>query len=314
MAALRRYWLWPLLGGALLALMGAPVLAQTAAIVNGHEITETELSQRLRQQAGRQVLSNLIDLQIIQDAFVASRMVLTDDDVNAFIDENFGSVDQFNQAAQQQVVSPADYIEQVIKPQIMMQKLVTQDLSVTDQVLQDFYNQHQAQFDEPEKVTYRLIAVSSQADGDRALAALQDGTDFSWVVTQYSIDPRTRAQGGLAPETPVAALPKPLADALAGLKEGDTTGVVQVGTGLWAIFKIEKRTPAQHLTFAQAKTRVERAYRDSKITQQAMAALRDKLRKDAQVEIVDPDLQNLGEAYRRPQPPPGILPEPPPGP
>jgi foldase protein PrsA len=271
--------------------------SRPAAIVNGTKITESDLNRQLRKASGAQMLATLIDMQIIRDGFAATKLPLTQEDINASIDNQFGDLQHFQQLAAQQGIDTEDYVERVIKPQIMMAKLATQDLKVTDQALKDFYAKNKQRYDQPEMVAYAVIVTAQKADAEKALAALKGGADFATVVRQYSIDPQSRESGGQIPSSPITQVPKPVADVLKSLKEGQHSGVTQIDT-LFAILRLDKRTPAHSFTFEQVKSRVEKDYRESQLTPQKLVALRDKLRKDAKVAVVDSEFQALNETYR----------------
>lgn len=282
--------------GLLLVLVGCG--SRPAAIVNGTKISESDLNARLRKEAGARVLTNMIDAQIIKDAFAASKLTLSDQDVQEYIADSFGSPEQFQQQTQAQGVDPNEYIELVIKPTIMLMKLATKDLNVSDEALRKFYSQNKERFNQPETVTFRIIACPTKEAAAKALEALKGGAAFDKVVTQYSLDPNTRQTGGLAPPAPVSQLPPEFRAALSGLKEGQMSDVKPLGQGVWGILKVEKRTPAQTFTFEQVKSRVEKAYRGTQITGERMQALQSKLRREAKVAVVASDLQALNEEFR----------------
>ncbi len=280
-----------------LLVLGAGCGSRPAAIVNGTKITEADLTQQLRRAYGPQTLSTLIDQQIIQDAFKAAELTLTQEDINAAIEGQFGNYQQFQQMATQQGIDPEDYIERVVKPPLMLEKLATKDVEVNDQVLKEFYTQNKSRYDQPEMINVSVVATSTKADAEKALAALKGGADFPTVVRQYSIDPRSRESGGQMPPMPVNQAPEEIVAAVKGLKDGEHSGAKQMQS-LWMIVKLDKRTPAQKFTFDQVKSKVEKDYRGSKLTQETMVALRDKLRREARVAVVDAEFQMLNEEYR----------------
>jgi parvulin-like peptidyl-prolyl isomerase len=285
--------------GLLLVFLGTGCGSRPAAIVNSTKISEADLNKRLREEAGAKVLTNMIEAQIIRDAFAAAKLTMTDQDVSEYVTDTFGTMDRFQQQTQAQGIDATEYTELVIKPTIMLMKLATKDLVVNDEVLKKFYAANKTRFDQPEMVTFRLITCPTKEAADKAMEALKGGADFAKVVTQYSIQPDTRATGGLAPPAPLAALPPEFKVALSGLKEGQMSDVRSLGQSLgWGILKLEKRTPAQNFTYDQVKTKVEKAYRSSQITSARMQALQQQLRREAKVTVVASDLQALNEEFR----------------
>lgn len=272
--------------------------SRPAAIVNGVKITEAELNQRLRQEAGAKVLAAMIDAEIIKDAFEKANLQITEEDINQAIIEAFGSLDNFQRQTAQARVNAQEIIERGLKPRIMLEKLATKDLKYTDADLQQFYAKNKERYDIPEKVSVRRILVPDKAGADKVMAALKSGADFAAVVRQYSTDIATRETGGLLPaEIPVKEIPPEVRQVLDGLKEGQYSQPVPVGQE-YMILKLEKRTPGQKQTFEQVKSAVARDFLRSKLTQQAILELRNRLRQQARVNVVAPEFQALNEEFR----------------
>ena len=150
------------IAGAMLLLAGCG--SRPAAVVNGTKITETELNQRLRLQYGAQTLGLMVDTQIIRDAFTKAGLQLPQEEITKAIEAKFGSMEQFTKLAAQNNLKPEDFIQQVLAPQLMLQKLATKDIQVTPQEMTDFYKRNQARYDVPEAITFRQIVMSQKAD------------------------------------------------------------------------------------------------------------------------------------------------------
>jgi len=271
--------------------------SRPAAIVNGTKITEAELNKRLRDANGKQVLGNLIETQIIRDAFTEANLQVTKEDTDQAIAESFGSMDAFRQKAAQAGINPEDFIKEALEPRIMLEKLATHSLTVTDAELQDFYKKNKDKYDVSEKVTIRQCVVPDKATADKVTAALKGGADFPAVVKQYSTDPGTRETGGLISDIDISGVRPPLTDVLKDLKEDAYAEPLQLG-GEYLIVKLEKRQSAEKRTFEQVKTQVQRDNLRAKLTPEAIMTLRNKLRGEAKINVVAPEFQSLNEEFR----------------
>lgn len=285
--------------------------SRPAAFVNGTKITEGDFTKRLREEAGAPILAGMIDEILIRDAFQAAGLTLTPEEVNQTLQDNFGSPEQFEQWAAQNEMDPDNYRERVVEPKMMLDKLATKDVVVTDEDLKAFYQEHQQRYDVPDRVSLRQILVPQKADADKVMAALKGGADFATVVRQYSMDAQTRETGGLVPDIPVQTLPQPLDEVLANLKEGEYSQPLDVGRA-WLIIKLEKRTAGEKRTLAQVESQVRDDYLQSKRSQQAVLDLRKQLRQEAKVQIIAEELQSLQELYRNMEVP-AVAPAPTPG-
>jgi foldase protein PrsA len=270
--------------------------SRPAAIVNGQKITENDLNKRLRATDGKQVLSQLIETRIVHDAFVKAGLTVTDEDVNEAITERFGSKEAFQQQAAQAGINTDQYIEDSIKPQIMMEKLATAGIKYTDADLQEFYQKNKDEYNVPERVTLRIILAPDKTTADKVMTALKGGANFASLVTQYSIDPKTRETGGLIPNLDLKQAPE-LASPVNALKEGAYSQPIAV-QDKWLIVKLEKRQAAETRTYDQVKTDVKRDFLRSKLDSSDVSTLRDKLHRDARVQVVAPEFQSLNEEFQ----------------
>lgn len=105
----------------------------------------------------------------------------------------------------------------------MMEKVVRQDVKVTDKDIEEYYLQHKEEYLNPEKVTLEIIPFKTAKQAENALVKLKSGIDLKWF--------KANAEGALAEsmEFPVLTvdrtelkdLPEGLQKLLADLKGRD---------------------------------------------------------------------------------------------
>lgn len=86
-----------------------------------------------------------------------------------------------------------------IRAQIVSEKLfeqVTREVKVTDQQIQNYYNENKEQYSQPESRDVRHILVKTKAKADQLYAQLQDGADFAALAKQHSTDTGSKESGG----------------------------------------------------------------------------------------------------------------------
>lgn len=286
---------------ALFMSLGGVAQAAGVAYVNGQEISDADFNAQLREAAGHDVLTAMIEMRIITDAYVKSGLPLLDSEVTAFLEQRFGSLDNFRQAALQNGVNPDSYIERSVKPQVMLEKLALHAAPATPEALQKYYADHLSNYATPETVTLRQIVLKSQEDTDKAVAALQGGADFAQVAGDYSMDPSAKENGGLVENVPVVNIPPPLAQTLRDLAEGKHSEPLAIGQ-VHVILKLEKRTPGTQQTFEQAQAQVESDYVLAQTSRASLTALREKLRREARVHIRDKEFKVIAEELKKPLP------------
>ena len=160
-----------------------------------------------------------------------------------------------------------------IRQQLSIQKVINREvvakIAVTDQDVQDFYNQNRAQFNVAE-TQYRLAQIvitphkdaqirnrknddaTTDEEAKRKAAALshqlEAGGDFAQVAMDYSEDPATSASGGdlgFVPESSLSQSDPALKRAVLSLKPGQTSGVIVLRDSYRILKLVAKEAPGQ---------------------------------------------------------------------
>src|SRR6202030_1110817 len=166
-----------------------------------------------------------------------------------------------------------DDLRSDIRQQLSIQKVINREvvakITVTDQDVQDFYNQNRAQFNVAEP-QYRLAQIvitphkdpglrnrknddaTTDAEAKRKAAALEQqlttGADFGQVAMDYSEDPATASSGGdlgFIPESALNQSNPTLKQVVLTLHPGDTSGMIQLPDGYRILKLIAKEAPGQ---------------------------------------------------------------------
>jgi len=272
------------------------------AVVNGHRITEKEFVGKLKEAAGRQILQQMIDRQIIEDAFQKAGLKLSEEDIAASIQE-----------MQSRAPSPAAFEEYLaargvtledlrndLELQMKVELLATKDVAVTEQQLKEFYKEHKDRYDKPLRVKMSEIVTPGKQQAEQALEALKKGNvSFADVAQQFSISPATRQYGGQRPVTPIDQIfPMELRQAVYSAKEGELLGPIETQQG-WYVLQIDQRLPAQTATFESAKDQVTKDFKRSKAV--SIDKLLKQLRQEAVVKVVAPEYSKLADLYAGPK-------------
>jgi parvulin-like peptidyl-prolyl isomerase len=189
-------------------------------------------------------------------------------------------------------------------------------VSVTPDEVTQFYGDHPSDFEQSETVHVRHILLmtmdpttrSPLADDqikakrkqiDDILKRARAGEDFAKLATQFSEDPDTKKNGGELPDFPRDAqgIPPELAAAAFSLNTNQISDVVTMDIG-YDIIKLLDKTPSKKVALTDKLPGIDATVGDKikdfllqqKIEKQAPAYL-DKLKKDADVEILDADLK-----------------------
>ena len=264
----------------------------------------------------KDLLRDLIDTQLLTQK-AEELGISADTDVVKRLDElrkqmHADSMEDLEKAAQAQGVSFEEF-KQNLKNSILTQRVIQQEvgghISVTQQEIQDFYNQHKDEMQRPEQVRLSeiLIAVQpakagtgqsspSEAASDEAVAQakakayaiyaqLVKGAKFDELARQNSGGP-TAAQGGDLEYFKRGTLSKQLEDQVFGLKAGQFTEPIRTNQG-WVILKVAEHQAEGVPTLKEVEPQIQERLYMSKM-QPALREYLTKLRENAYIDIKPP--------------------------
>ena len=257
----------------------------------------------------KDLLRDLIDTQLLSQK-AEELGISADTDVIKRLDDlrkqmHADSMEDLEKAAQAQGVSFEEF-KQNMKNSILTQKVIQQEvgahLSVTQQEIQDFYNQHKSEMNRPEEVRLSEILISTQpaaggqpsdanseenvarakAKADAVYAQLVKGAKFDEVAKQNSGGP-TAAQGGDLEYFKRGTLSKQLEDQVFALKAGQFTEPIRTNQG-WVILKVTEHQSEGIPTLKEVEPQIQERLYMSKM-QPALREYLTKLRENAYIDI-----------------------------
>jgi parvulin-like peptidyl-prolyl isomerase len=264
---------------------------QIAAVVNGEQITRTELGRECIRRYGEEVLEGLVNRQLIVEACTARGVQITEKDVDAEIDRiatRFG-LDRsrwLSLLEQERGYSETQYKREVVWPMLALRRLAADQVTVSQDELKKAF---ESEFGP--RVRARLIAVTSKAKADQARAeAIANPTTFGELSKNYSDEAGVASSYGVIP--PIRKhLGDPNIERIAfALKPGQVSEVVQVAN-MYYILKCEEQIQGQLIAsqhLAEQQKRLEEKLRENKM-RIAAAQMMEQVEKAAQIEIVFTD-------------------------
>jgi len=259
------------------------------ATVNGRDITRAEVDKYYRTQLNPEapqpsqdealslklnILDELVNNQILLQRAKKLGLEAADGEVEDKFTE-FKSPyteDEFQRQLKVRGYT-VDDLRADIRQQLSIQKVINREvvakIAVTDQDVQDFYNQNHAQFNVSEP-QYRLAQIvitphkdpglrnrksddaTTDAEAKRKAQALDQqlstGADFAQIAMDYSEDPATSGSGGdlgYVPESSLSQSDPALKKMVLSLKPGQISGVIALRDSYRILKLVAKEAPGQ---------------------------------------------------------------------
>lgn len=284
---------WLVLAAALAVVSGCkkPVVPDAGVwgMVDGTPITSAEVDKYYRTQLNPDapqpsqdealslklnVLDELINNRILLEKAKALNLQAADGEVEDKFTEFKAPYTEEEFQRQLKVRNyTVDDLRNDIRQQLSIQKVINHEvvakITVTDQDVQDFYNQNRAQFNVTEP-QYRIAQIvvtphkdpglrnrknddaTTDAEAKRKAAALDQqlstGADFAQVAMDYSEDPASAGSGGdlgYVPESSLSQSDPALKKAVMALKPGQISGVIVLRDSYRILKLVSKESPGQ---------------------------------------------------------------------
>ena len=323
---------------AMTALFGDPVVVKG----KGFEIKRSELDQVLtsaRANAAAQnrqlppeyevmVLNQLLTIQVLlQTATPADQAAgkFEADEQYTNLLQKFSSPDAFDRQLKAVGMTIADLRAKATQEAVAKAALKRAlNVNVLEADAKDYYNQHAANFEQPELVHARHILLMTIDPTTRAPLTTNTtvakhkqilelrkrilaGEDFATLATQYSEDPGSKENGGELPEFPRGQMVAEFDSAAFALGTNQVSEVVTTQYG-YHLIKVLEKLPAKKFGFNEmipqlnetAAAYCTQKLESDKISLRAPEYVK-KLRGDEQVEILDPALKAADAQFQASQ-------------
>lgn len=125
-----------------------------------------------------------------------------------------------------------------------------------------YFDGHRSQFVVAERRRARIIVSRTADDAKRARAEVEAGAPFAQVARRRSIDAESARRGGSIGSVAKIEIAPELRDAVFGARQGALAGPVAV-TGGFVVLQVQSITPAQPLSYREARAGVRQIVRRS---------------------------------------------------
>jgi parvulin-like peptidyl-prolyl isomerase len=243
-------------------------------VVNGQPITAFKFYAELEDKAGSQILQNLIMESLILQEVEKQKLSITDNDIAQQLEtlrKQFPNDQSFQYALMG--VSQAELYSQ-LKVQAALWKLGTRNVTITDDELTKYFEEHKDEYKEPEEVRARHILVKTEDEAKKIISQLDAGGDFAELAKANGLDGTKDTGGDLGFFTYGDMVPE-FSKAAFALEIGKyTKEPVKTQFGFHVI-KLEERKEEKVHTFDEVKEQVRQAILKEKATpsQQIMEEL-----------------------------------------
>jgi len=234
------------------------------ALVNGAEISQSQLAAECLDRHGKTVLEAMVNRLVIAQGCARQGVSVTQQDVDAEIDamaKRFSVPrDKWIELIEKERgISPRQYAEDIVWPMIALRRLARAAIEPTpDEVREAFENQF------GDSVKARIIVARTRKEAeDLRVRALAAPDDFGGLARQHSVDVGSASANGWVQPIRRHSGDVGFERVVFALRPGDVSQVVQVADQ-FIVVKCEDRLPAADVTLESVQPRLLEDLRERK--------------------------------------------------
>jgi foldase protein PrsA len=138
----------------------------------------------------------------------------------------------------------------------IQQKIIKSKGNVSQAQVAKYYKENPQRFGTPEKRSLKIILTKNEAEAAKAKREIESGKNFSSVAKSASIDPTTKANGGVLVGVVKGQEAAPLDAAIFSAKPNVLVGPVKTAFGYY-IFEVTGATPGNQQSLVQAQASIK---------------------------------------------------------
>lgn len=130
-------------------------------------------------------------------------------------------------------------------------EVILKKYAATEEMIADYYKQHEKEFDQPEKREVQQMVFSDKAQAEKALDSVKAGKDFAAVAKEYNAENADEPSLGVVSQDELA---EGLAYEAFGLPVNEPK-LLQVAD-TWQVVSVKKVIPAKKMTLNEVKSQI----------------------------------------------------------
>lgn len=234
---------------------GTAANEEAVATVGKDKITRQEWLSELESRYGKDVLRDMIDQKVIKEMASKYKIKVSEEDV-----------DREYRILQTTYSSPSENKEitekkwkEYIRNSLLQEEILTRDVKVSEKEIKAYYESNKHLFAIPTAYHLSHIVVKSSDEAQKALKELSQGSSFSALAMERSIEEFSANEGGdigyiMEGEE---RYPSDYLNAAKKLKKGSWSDPIKVEQG-YAIVKLEGKIEGKEYSYKNVKQQIKR--------------------------------------------------------
>lgn len=228
---------------------------EIAAKVGSEDISREAWINELEKRYGEDVLEEMVDKEVVEQAAEKYKVTVSDEEV----DRELKMMKTMYGTAGQNLNKSKDQWKQEIQSSLLLEKLLTKDVTVSETVMKNYYEGNKEIYRIPTTYHISQITTSTKAQSDQIIKELNNGASFSVLAMEKSLDEFTANQGGdmgyISQDN--EQISKQYISAAEKLKVSKWSNPVETDDG-WAVLYLHEKIEGKQYPYEEVKEQIHR--------------------------------------------------------
>lgn len=228
---------------------------ETAAKVGSKDISRDAWINELEKRYGEDVLEEMVDKEVVKQAAEKYKVKISDEE----LDRELKMMKTMYGTAGQNLNKSTDQLRQEIQSSLLLEKLLTKDVSVSETAMQDYYDNNKDIYRIPTAFHISHITTSTKKQADQVIRELEKGVSFDVLAMEKSLDEFTANQGGdmgyISQDNEQVS--KEYITAAEKLKVKKWSDAIQTEDG-WAVLYLHERIKGKQYEYEEVEDKIHR--------------------------------------------------------
>lgn len=230
---------------------------EVVASVAGEDITRQQWLTAMEQRYGKEVLQTLVSERVMLEAAKVNDITVSDEE----IDVELALMRTVQDGTDTTIQSLSkDELKEYIRTQLILEKVLTHDVIISDDDVKNYYDDNKAMYDVPTAYRTSIIVSETKEDAQAVVEELKDGSQFGTLARERSLDRISASlDGDLGYVTGNVEEQDPaIVKAAKKLKENEISDVFELEDGSFAVIHVSEIQEGHTFKLANVKENIQR--------------------------------------------------------
>lgn len=230
---------------------------EPVATIGGDEITRQEWMAAMESRYGKETLQTLVNEAVMEKAAKEYDIEVSDEEIDLEIALMRSAQDTTDTSIQQ---LDEEQLSQKVRAQLILEKVLTKDVITKESDMEAYYEENQSLYNIPTTYRTSIILVQTKEDAESVLKELKDGSDFSVLARERSLDNTSASLGGdigFITESQ-SNIDSALSQTVQKLKENEISEPFAMTDGRYGIAIVKEINEGKSFTYDEVKEHIKR--------------------------------------------------------